>query len=86
MTALITSSGFGAFAYGAAIGWLCILFLVPPISSHWRALAFAALLGAAAVELCWWHGGAHGAAVAALGLLAGALGATTIRFSHSVRR
>jgi hypothetical protein len=85
MTALMTTSGIGVFAYGAAIGWLCILFLVPPISSHWRALALAALLDVAAIGLCWWHGGARGAAVAALGVLAGALGATLVRFNQAVQ-
>jgi hypothetical protein len=78
----MTTAGLGMFAYGAAIGWLSILFIVPPISSNWRALAVAAVLWSGCILLCWWYGGIFGAGVAAPGLAAGALGAIAVRFDH----
>jgi len=80
----MTTVDVGIFVHAAAIGWLGILFLVPPIGSRWRPLAFAAALCAAGIMLSWWFGGHAGAAVAALGVAAGALGAASIRFNHIV--
>jgi hypothetical protein len=82
----MTTGGIGMFAYGVTIGWLSILFVVPPLRSNWRCLAFAAALCSACIVLSWWYDGLHAANVVALGLPAGAFGAIFIRFSHAVRQ
>jgi hypothetical protein len=73
---------FGAFSYGAAIGWLSILFMVPPFPLNWRPLAFAAVLWFGCILLSWWYAGISGVLAVVPGLVAGML--TAISFG-SVR-
>ena len=56
----MVTGGFGMFAYGVVIGWLSIMFVVSPIWSNWRPLAFAAALCSACIVVSWWHDGLQG--------------------------